>query len=44
MPARRYDAALEAYRKAGYKEYSKKDRPSAFWSQSSTLMYKVFEP
>jgi len=44
MPARRYDAALGAYRKAGYMEYSKKDRQSAFWSQSAALMYKVFAP
>ena len=44
MPAKRYSAALEAYRKAGYEEYSKKERQSAFWSQSCTLMYKVYAP
>jgi GNAT superfamily N-acetyltransferase len=43
-PARRYNAAVEAYQKAGYTVYSRTDKPSLVWSKSATLMFKVFAP
>jgi len=46
MDTRRYDAAVDAFRKAGYTEYSGTESPSVFryMSDIRALMFKVFAP
>lgn len=41
---RRYDAAINAYKKAGYREYNAGAdwKQITLWSQSAQLMYKTF--
>ena len=41
-----YNAAVNAYKKAGYTEYSPRNgwQPASFWTQSAKLMYKTFQP